>query len=216
MSEIQQYSTTGTNDADIIDPWTALAIAGGQWAVEKGINVDQNKKDREFQERMTKEQWAEEQRRWQQNIDYNDPSMVMQRYKSAGLNPALMYKGTTTPAQTMGKAEKQTGKFGLGESQLQIAQIAQMMAQTESIKLDNYAKKDELGLTKPKTDEDGKPLNTRYTKQFNDAVKSAEEALNAEQQKELSKKKLTTVLLCNQVLEKNLMRAKKADSNSLT
>ncbi len=205
-----QQNQTVTNQQ--LDPVTGAIIAAGTWAVEKAIQGGQNKKSREFQERMTKEQWKEEQRRWEQNNAYNDPSMVMARYKMAGLNPALMYKGTSTPATMMGKPEKQEGKFDLGGSQAQVAQMmlmAQMQkaqirnlnSNSESVDLDNYDKKQQLGLTEPDKNKDGKVKNVKYVKAFNDAVKSAEDALTAEQQKILSTKKVDAQELENRILK---------------
>lgn len=70
-------------------------------AVSQGV---QNKKNREFQERMmnTQRKWALSDQ--QALNEYNSPQSQMQRYKAAGLNPHLIY-GQTNEGATVRPTE---------------------------------------------------------------------------------------------------------------
>lgn len=57
-------------------------------AVSTGI---QNKKNREWQERMYQRQFDDNLRLWHLQNEYNSPFEQMKRFQEAGLNPALVY-----------------------------------------------------------------------------------------------------------------------------
>lgn len=56
-----------------------------------GVNSREAQKDREFQERMYKQQYQDSIDFWKMQNEYNLPSAQLDRLKQAGLNPLLMY-----------------------------------------------------------------------------------------------------------------------------
>lgn len=74
----------------------ASAVVGGISSIGNMISqAVQNKKNREFQEKMYDKQKDDNIDFWRMQNEYNTPYNQIQRYKEAGLNPALMYEGAT-------------------------------------------------------------------------------------------------------------------------
>nr|QJB20138.1 MAG: DNA pilot protein [Microvirus sp.] len=71
------------------------AIAGGSSLIGAGINAfstsQQNRKSREFSLEMYNRQIADQERFWNMQNEYNSPQAQMERFRAAGLNPALIY-----------------------------------------------------------------------------------------------------------------------------
>lgn len=55
-------------------------INANQEAKNRKMQIEENQKDRDWQEKM-----------WNKSNEYNDPSQQLQRYKEAGLNPNLVF-----------------------------------------------------------------------------------------------------------------------------
>lgn len=135
----------------------ALANQAASVAVQAGGVIAQgklNRKTREWNEKMLKQQreWALAD--WQMQNEYNDPSAQMARLKSAGLNPALVYgNGATTTADSVQRTSpeswnpKSPDMSGLAQSlfsgydlQLKAAQIDNLKAQNTNILQDKLYK----------------------------------------------------------------------------
>lgn len=78
-----------------------LIVAGGQVA-GSGINAlatgSQNRRSREWSERMYARQFQDNVNFWRMQNEYNAPEQQMQRLKAAGLNPNLVYGGSSAGA----------------------------------------------------------------------------------------------------------------------
>lgn len=78
-----------------------LIVAGGQVA-GAGINAaatgSQNRRSREWSERMYRQQYSDNIEFWRMQNEYNSPQAQMQRLQAAGLNPNLVYGGSSAGA----------------------------------------------------------------------------------------------------------------------
>lgn len=75
-----------------VGDYVGAAVSVGN-TIASGV---QNRKQREWNEKMYNLQRSHALADWQRNNEYNSPAAQMQRLKEAGLNPNLMYgKGTT-------------------------------------------------------------------------------------------------------------------------
>ena len=115
--------STGANPTNVIDPVTGSIIADiGTSVIGNAIgNRGALKRQREAQD------WNK--RMWDEQNAYNHPAQVMARYQEAGLNPALMYKGTATPASPVAPAKAAPYSFNLPSPQ-----ILTKLNQAQSIK----------------------------------------------------------------------------------
>lgn len=91
-----------------VDPLTASAlIAGGSALLGGGANAiaqgNLNRRNRRFAVNMYERQLRDQRANWDLQNAYNSPEAQMQRYRDAGLNPALMYgqgnSGNASPIQ---------------------------------------------------------------------------------------------------------------------
>jgi hypothetical protein len=76
-------------------------VGAGLGAFGAGINAAQtarqNKKSREWSERMYDRQYNDNIRFWNMQNDYNSPQRQMQRLEAAGINPHAFYAGSGNP-----------------------------------------------------------------------------------------------------------------------
>lgn len=73
---------------------TSSLIAGGQQAAGGLFGWLGAKRQRKFQREMADYAYTKDLEMWQRQNEYNTPEMQRKRMEEAGLNPALMYKGT--------------------------------------------------------------------------------------------------------------------------
>lgn len=90
----------------------AAAAAG----IDAWSTGNMNKKSRAFSEQMYARQLYDQERFWNMQNEYNSPAAQMQRFKDAGLNPALIYgqQNTAGPLTTpdVQKPEFNAPQFG--------------------------------------------------------------------------------------------------------
>lgn len=76
-------------------PLAAAAIAGGAAVLGSGINAAStsinNRKQRQWAERMYDRQYTDNVDFWNMQNEYNSPQQQMQRLQEAGLNPNMVY-----------------------------------------------------------------------------------------------------------------------------
>ena len=192
--------TASTTSEPKLDPVTGTLIATGVAAVGNQIGgLAQRKWQREENERTYQRNLEQ----WHRENAYNDPSQQMARLKAAGLNPNMVY-GTGT--QAAGKAgsspQKQSVQSNMPMPELgNFVNAALTMAQTKSIQLDNLDKEITLGLRKPLENEAGETTDLNYVTKFNNAIKAAEDALTAYEQRILTSKKVDAQELENRILK---------------
>lgn len=123
-------------------PLLAAGIAAAGNLVNGLIQGDQNRKQREWQEKMygVQRQHALEDRDWQ--AQYNSPAEQMARLKAAGLNPNLVYgNGTATQdapsirSSQIGTWNPQAPNFDAGSVLGTYMDTAIKTAQTDNLKL---------------------------------------------------------------------------------
>lgn len=101
----------------------------------------QNKKNRQFAEKMYNRQRADSLADWNMNNQYNSAGAQMARLKEAGLNPNLVYGngGSVMQAATVRSADMEYGKgvalpgTRLGETLAQSQQLELVRAQTSNV-----------------------------------------------------------------------------------
>ena len=87
-------------------PLLAGAAALGSTLANAFSSSNQNKKNREWQEKM-----------WNMNNEYNSPIMQMQRFKEAGLNPHLIYgQGNSGNASMASLPQQETPKVDFADA----------------------------------------------------------------------------------------------------
>lgn len=147
----------------------AGAQAGGQ-IVGSAINAlstaTQNRKSREWAERMYSRQYEDNLKFWHLQNQYNDPSSQMERYQKAGLNPNLIYgagsssAGSAAPISTpdVQQPEFRVPDFGSGISgalgalasyqdfKIKQAQTRILNQQADNLAIDNSIKQFESGI----------------------------------------------------------------------
>lgn len=99
-------------------------------------------------ERMADKQNKENERMWRMNNAYNAPAAQMQRYKDAGLNPALVY-GQMPQANApdmVGGSPAAPASATPGDSITELAQLDLLDAQKDNIEADTAAKLADAGL----------------------------------------------------------------------
>lgn len=148
-------------------PWGAIANLVGT-----GINAwttsAQNKKARKFAKKQYYRELSDNWSMWNATNQYNSPHKQMQRFKSAGLNPNLIYgQGNSGPASTMSpptgeapKIENQDIGSGISSSvdsyfdtNLKQAQTNNVKAQTEVARLTKLLTEAKIYETRGNTDE---------------------------------------------------------------
>ena len=121
--------STGVSPTQTIDPVTGQLIGDSIFSV--GSNLIQNKGAMKRQ--LEAQRWNLEM--WERQNAYNHPALVMQRYKEAGLNPALMYKGTAQPAGQVAPAKAAPFEFNVPSPN-----IMGVLQQQESIRNSKMAR----------------------------------------------------------------------------
>lgn len=99
-------------------------------------------------ERMADKQNKENERMWRMNNAYNAPAAQMQRYKDAGLNPALVY-GQMPQANApdmVGGSPAAPASAAAGDTISDLANLRLLDAQEENIRADTAAKRADAGL----------------------------------------------------------------------
>lgn len=96
--------------------YTNAAIIGGGQAIGQAINAystgQQNKKSRQFTEKMYGIQKADNLAFWNMQNEYNSPQSQMKRFQEAGLNPHLIYgQGNSGNAQQISTPDVQPAQF---------------------------------------------------------------------------------------------------------
>jgi hypothetical protein len=97
-----------------MDPVTASAIAiTAANAGNAAATGAQNRKSRAFSREMYQQQKADNITFWNMQNEYNSPQSQMQRLKSAGLNPNMLYDktGAVIPAQNINTPDVQSAQF---------------------------------------------------------------------------------------------------------
>lgn len=141
----------------------ADSVLGG--AISWAATAQQNKKSREFSEKMYQRQFDDNLELWHLQNQYNSPRAQMQRLQEAGLNPNLMY-GTGSGANSASAPSPapqvmrpnfgipDTSNFGgiissLYDLKMKKAQIDNLEEQNNALKQETFYKKlmsDMLGL----------------------------------------------------------------------
>lgn len=142
----------------------AIAQAGGD-LISQGLNAvftnSQNKKSRQWQEKMYGIQRADSLADYHMQNAYNHPSAVMARYKEAKLNPNLIYgNGTSADAapvrsSTVGSPSFDAPKFDIGgalggavtsyyDNKIKMAQTDNLQKQNTLLELDGLLKLTDL------------------------------------------------------------------------
>ncbi len=138
----------------------AAASAGTQLfgqAIGAASQFFQNRQSQNWSRDMYKRQYADNIAFWEKQNKYNSPSAQMQRFRDAGLNPALMYGGSVggaagnaSPIKTpdVQKAQFNTPNFsGLATSGLtyinQLYDLEIKQAQSDNLRADNTVKLEE-------------------------------------------------------------------------
>ncbi|AXL14923.1 DNA pilot protein [Microviridae sp.] len=206
----EQYNNI-TDDNSINTPSSGGGSPWGTVAgiVATGVNVwaqsKQNQLNREFAEEQSKIAYERNLSQWHRQNAYNDPSAQMARLKAAGLNPMQVYgKGSHTANTASNSPKREIAKYqGVAPKvdPMLIAQVNLMNAQTESVRLDNFDKKELLGLTPTRLKEDGTAVNINYARKFNEAVKSAEDALSARELRKWNELNVSAKELENAILQ---------------
>lgn len=99
------------------DPQITSSIIGATTnSIGQGLNAwstaRQNRKSREWSEEMYERQKQDNIDFWNRSNEYNTPAKQMERYKQAGLNPALMYgQGSAGNASPISKTDIQSPQF---------------------------------------------------------------------------------------------------------
>lgn len=124
-------------------------ISGGAQILGSTIDAfatgNMNKKNRRWAENMYERQQADRLAAWNLQNEYDSPAAQMQRFKDAGLNPALIYgqQNTSSPLTTsdIQKPDTETPKYGAGIAAGALTTIDQIynlemkQAQTDNVKL---------------------------------------------------------------------------------
>lgn len=126
-------------------PWLMPALSGSIDITGGFVNANQNKKAAYRQERINKSlmdyQADIEHKFWLEQNQYNSPSALMSRYRSAGLNPNLLQNGDFTAASAApdvsgGSASAEAAHWNLDGSRL-------INAYTSASQLQEYQKTQE-------------------------------------------------------------------------
>ncbi|AXL14904.1 DNA pilot protein [Microviridae sp.] len=123
------------------------AIAAASSAIGGGINAlstqRQNQQSRQWSEKMYARQYGDNINFWNRQNEYNTPAMQMARLKEAGLNPALMYGGSSGGGGQAGSIQTpdiQQAQFRTPEWGGTIDKIAQIYDyEIKQAQLDNLA-----------------------------------------------------------------------------
>ena len=132
-----------------MEPITTAALIGAGVSTASGIYQNwANKRAQERAFEQNKEFW---QQRFDTEAQYSSPVQQMARYKEAGLNPALMYKGGAGSSGNVSGPGTQ-GKIA---EKYELSQLAMMSAQTAKIVADAGKAKAESEFIKAKTEGQG-------------------------------------------------------------
>lgn len=129
--------------------WSAIASVAGNIASNAAINnqVSEQKKEnqlnRDWNLNLAKQQNSWNLAQWNRENAYNSPAAQMARYKSAGLNPDLMYGqqnlAAASPEMTAGEGSQPTdvsnlaNKRTIGDMAMQAAQTRLVNAQADKV-----------------------------------------------------------------------------------
>lgn len=145
-------------------PVSTAAIAAGTQLVGGLINAigagRQNKKSRQFAEHMYNRQHADNLAFWHMQNQYNDPSAQMKRLQQAGLNPSLLYGGSSAGAAgnagSISTPDVQAAQFrnpeygnaisSAGSMLMQMYDLDIKQAQVDNLRTDNTVKLEEAAL----------------------------------------------------------------------
>lgn len=150
-------------------PWSAIASFVGNIANNANINHQvseqrkENQANRDWNLNLAKQQnqWNIEQ--WNRENEYNSPSAQMARYKSAGLNPDLIYGqqnlSAASPEMTAGDGSLPTDVSNLANK----ATIGDMVSQAAATRLTNaQAKLAESQADKTDVETVGQAINNEW------------------------------------------------------
>lgn len=168
--------------------WPAIAAIAGNIASNANINnqiasqKQENQRNRDYNLNLAKmqNQWNIEQ--WNRENAYNSPAAQMARYKSAGLNPDLIYGqqnlAAASPEMTAGEASQPTDVSNLANKRT----IGDMVSQAASTRLTNaQAKLAESQANKTDSETEGQGYQNEILKSdaaFRDALNSGTVSLN--------------------------------------
>lgn len=152
-------------------PLLETAISAGSGLLGGAINAwstgRQNRKSRDFSREMYGRQYADNVAFWNMQNEYNSPQAQMQRLKAAGLNPHLVYggssggtAGTASPIKTpdVQNAQFKTPEWGNAISSAGTGFLNAMydydikQAQLDNLRTDNTVKKQEALLKAAQTE----------------------------------------------------------------
>lgn len=146
MAEGENSSSSGSGLTSAL-PFVGAALDFGSNIVGGLFNANQARKNRAFQERMYNKQVEDSISFWKMEQAYNHPQQVLERMKSAGLNPLLMYgdgaSGMTAssqpnlPSAPSGAQGQMSGHTNFGQA---LAQSALLQAQIRNMNADSEQK----------------------------------------------------------------------------
>lgn len=131
-------------------------VGAGAGAIAQGV---QNRKSRDWSERMYGRQVMDSLAFWNMQNKYNTPAAQMQRYKDAGLNPNLIY-GQSNVSGPISRPDMKEPEFkaadysGIGRAGgrlLDMYDIQIKQAQTDNLKDQNTVLQEEAALKRAQT-----------------------------------------------------------------
>ncbi len=185
--------------------WPAIAAIAGNIASNANINnqishqKQENQKNRDYNLNLAKlqNQWNIDQ--WNRETAYNSPAAQMARYKSAGLNPDLMYGqqnlAAASPEMTAGEASHPTDVSNLANKRTMLDVVSASLdndikrEQVKGMKTQNELESQKLDTEKALSYLVGDPLSTdagvladklpfRAYQQYLNVVNSAKDSVN--------------------------------------
>lgn len=148
--------------------WAAVAGAAAAAGISSGTQAaytgKQNRKSRRFTREMYQRQYDDNLALWNMTNEYNHPAAQMQRLKDAGLNPALVYGGSSggsagqaseisSPDYKMPefRVPDMSGIADMGARLLHIYDVEIKKAQVDNLRADNTVKLEQAALTAAQT-----------------------------------------------------------------
>lgn len=116
-------------------PVVGTAVGIGESIINPILQGVQNKKNRQFAEKMYGRQRQDALADWQRQNEYNSPAAQMERYKAAGLNPNLIYgqsnEGATVRSSSASVPEGKAPQVDASSKMGMYQDIRQRQAQTD-------------------------------------------------------------------------------------
>jgi len=111
-------------------PWVIPAAkAAAPWLAQAGLSWINDRFQNNQRKELAKYEFKKNKEMWELNNQYNTPLAQMNRFKAAGLNPALMY-GQGTPGNSQSAPKYEAPQY---DSKLNFPNPLETLAQTQNI-----------------------------------------------------------------------------------